>query len=189
MIMMLLSGCGWFRRNDEPPVDDPGNGNDTQPDDPDPMPNPDIEIPTLADLLNDPLAVGVFNTTPNTNRFPLDPEWLKVTTRRLPLLAGQKYLETFEGDYFDTRLYPIPLSSSVTVEITEEVTKSIDGNSVYMNSAGNYAGFRFSGMRFTGGASFTLTLDYKILKASNDFIVQFRSPTGGVEADKFTLCQ
>ncbi len=149
--------------------------------------NTTIDIPTIADLQDDPLTRGIYHDIPNQNRVPLDSEWAKVLERKTPLEVGETYTETFDNGYFDTRFFPSAIDESVDIEITDDIQYSIDEKSLVMISPGNYDGIMLSGMKFITGGTYTVSFDYKIVQASNDFFLQFRSFTGGESSDKFTV--
>ena len=65
--------------------------------------------PTINDLLGDLILRGVYNeNAPEIERVPLDPDYVKLVTRRESLMLGESYVETFDrGDFLDTKLFPV----------------------------------------------------------------------------------
>ncbi|MDR0832159.1 MAG: hypothetical protein LBM99_04620, partial [Bacillales bacterium] len=140
-------------------------------------------------LLDDPDADGQYGNGVNENRFPDDDLYETVQERKRILNVGETYLETFENDYLETKLYPDYVDAQATVQILETGNCHIAGKSVCLTTPGNYYGTRFSGMKFARNGSYHIEFDYKIVVASNDFFFQFRSMAGGIATDIYKVIQ
>ncbi len=148
---------------------------------PTPTPNPggDNEVkiiePELGELLDDELATTNRGTQSENPRVPDDKEWSSLLDKTIPLLTGAKYVDTFDGDYFTSKLSPVSDGDSF-VEITDEEEKSIDGKSLYMETNIINSGVDFIGMKFMPMATYRVTFDYNIVGMSG-FYALFRAKT------------
>ena len=80
-------------------------------------------------------------------------------------------------------IYPRDVINSVTppvrVTIKNTTNASIDNNSLFLRSDGNYKGVKLGGMKFAKYGSYKIEYDYKIISPSNDFFFQIETPLGG----------
>ncbi|MEG2158556.1 MAG: Ig-like domain-containing protein, partial [Clostridia bacterium] len=147
-----------------------------------------VNAPNVNDLLNDLILSGVWSKdTPEVGREPLDPDYIKLLTRKEPLLVGESYTETFDKESFlDTKLYPLRASNKVTAGIASDISFEGSQNKVLaFDSEVPYGGVYLAGMQFVPRAKYTIEMDYNVLRASNTFYFQFRSYAFGAESDVF----
>ncbi|MGE4342165.1 MAG: hypothetical protein AB7E23_03625 [Bacilli bacterium] len=138
------------------------------------------------DLLYDNDANGTFTTGTNENRTPDDEIYDQITEKKRILNVGETYVEDFEKDVLNTKIYPYRSDNGATYSIVNSGNAVINGKSLYLITNGEYAGVYFNGMRFASNATYEFSFKYKIIVASNDFFIQFRSKTGGVPTDVYT---
>ncbi len=141
---------------------------------------------TVDDLLNDPNADGTFTSGTNENRYPDDDLYDLVQEKKRILDVGETYVEDFEKPALETKIFPYKADNNATYTLTSSGNASIHGTSLYLVSQGDYHGLYFNGMKFARNSTYQLTFQYKIIVASNDFFLQFRSITGGVTSDIYT---
>ena len=139
------------------------------------------DTPTIYDLLNDDFLKGQLGSGKNKVSIPKDPEWKLLEESKKPLNIGESYTETFDKNYFSTRLRYEITGNGVSAEITGDSKKAAaQGNSLVVDSTmGNYTGVYLNGMRFVNKGKYQVEFDYKILKASDDFFIQFRADSDG----------
>lgn len=145
--------------------------------------------PTINDLLSDLILNGVYNeNTPEVERIPLDPDYIKLITRRESLMIGETYVETFDrGDFLDTKLYPLRASTGVTASITDQYGFSAsEGRVLCFDTPSAYAGVYLAGMQFVANAKYHIEMDYNVIEASDVFYFQFRSYSSGSVSDVFS---
>ena len=138
------------------------------------------------ELLYDNDANGTFTSGTNENRTPDDEIYDQITEKKRILNVGETYVEDFEKDVLSTKIYPYRSDSGATYSIVNSGNAAINGKSLYLITTGDYAGVYFNGMRFASNATYEISFKYKIIVASNDFFIQFRSKTGGVPTDVYT---
>lgn len=144
--------------------------------------------PTINDLLGDLILRGVYNeNAPEIERVPLDPDYVKLVTRRESLMLGESYVETFDrGDFLDTKLFPVRSSQGVTATISDENGFiGSNGRVLCFETPLPYSGVYLAGMQFVAGARYTIEMDYNVISASNLFYFQFRSYSAGTESDVY----
>lgn len=109
-----------------------------------------------------------------------------VDEKTKPLEIKETYLETFE-DLSVSRLLVQSVDTNASYQIIDGTDeRSIDGTkALYLETAGDYAGLTFSGLKYTENATYRLRFDYKVLQKSNDFFFQFRSYKGGYDYDSY----
>lgn len=146
-----------------------------------------VEEVDINDLINDKNAEGQYGKEDNVNRYPEDPLYDLVLQKKAVLQVNETYVEDFEKDYLYTRIYPISADDEVTYTYQSTGNCKIDGTSLCLKSPGNYQGIYFGGMKFAKNSTYHITFDYKIVVASNDFFFQFRSLSGGVSSDIYTV--
>lgn len=141
----------------------------------------------INDLINDSNANGFYDKTPNVNRYPEDELYDVILAKNAVLNVNEKYTEDFEKEDLFTRISPDNVEDGATVSLETSKNYSIDNKSLVIRSQGDYSGVIFGGMRFAKNSTYHIKMDYKIIKASNDFFFQFRSKTGGVETDIYEI--
>ena len=140
------------------------------------------------DYLNDDNANGYYDKeNSNNNRIPDDELYNKILDQKRELQVNETYIEDFEKDFLDSKLYVHTVEEGVISELRNTGNASIDNTSLYIKSNGNYKGVILGGMKFSKYATYKVEFDYKILKASNDFFFQFRTPEGGTINDIYTV--
>jgi len=140
------------------------------------------ELPKASDLVNDEFAVGKYFSDFGISRIPADEAYQLLLLRKEPLKVGETYVEDFEGDFLNSKIYPYRTDAGAEFSF---VTAGIDGLSLVLNTIGNYSGLYLNGMKFSANSSYQISFDYKILSGSNEFFLQFRSLNGGVESDVY----
>ncbi|MBQ8803812.1 MAG: hypothetical protein IJZ53_09275 [Tyzzerella sp.] len=140
-----------------------------------------VEALTTYELLNDPLAKGYIGEGVNTSSFPKDAVWKRLQASKIPLKIGESYIETFDREYFDTRLRAQTMGNGVTAELSsKDSLRAGTGNSLIIDSEiGIYTGVYLKGMRFSANGIYQVEFDYKIIKESDDFFFQFRADSDG----------
>lgn len=172
---LVLSTVGCAGKT--PPSGD--GGDPSTPGDPD---NPAVVPPELSELLDDEYASASRGGMPEVPRYPEDEEWKLLVEKQYPIKAGESFTETFDGNYFTSRLSAIGDGAQYGI-VTGE--KAIEGKSLRMVTEGNYAGIRLTGMRFAAGGTYRIKMDYNVISPSNDFFFQFRDATAGAASDVF----
>lgn len=136
-------------------------------------------------LFNQGFLSGRFSGGENKSRVPKDGEFLLLEKRKQPLKTFESYAETFDGDYFNTRIFPD--------KITDKANAYLSAERKFLNSGGNVFVFEaedvnqyiiFGGMEFSGCAKLKIELDYMRVEGLNGFNLCFRSKAGGKSADK-----
>ena len=144
--------------------------------------------PTVNELLSDLILGGVYNeNTPELPRVPLDPDYVKLVTRRESLLIGESYTETFDnGNFLDTKLYPVRSTKQVTANIsTDNAFIGSSDRVLWFESTLPNGGIYLTGMQFVASAKYLIEMDYNVIQASNQFYFQFRSYSSGANSDVF----
>lgn len=144
--------------------------------------------PTINDLLGDLILQGVYNeNVPEVERVPLDPDYVKLITRRESLMLGESYTETFDrGDFLDTKLFPVRSTQGVTASISDENGfVGSTGRTLCFETPLPFGGVYLAGMQFVAGARYKIEMDYNIISESNVFYFQFRSYSAGSESDVY----
>jgi len=144
---------------------------------------------TVEDLLNDPDANGTFTSGTNENRYPDDDLYDLVQEKKRILNVGETYVEDFEKTALETKIFPYRTDLNASYTLASSGNASIAGKSLYLVSQGEYQGVYFNGMKFARNSTYQLSFKFKIIVASNDFFLQFRSITGGVSSDIYTTIQ
>ena len=139
------------------------------------------------DFVNDEFANGThYENGINQNRIIDDPLYQQIMNQKELLKVGETYIEDFDKDFALSRIYVTSVDPDVSYQIKSSGNSSIDHNSLYFSSKGNYYGVNLGGMKFAKYGSYTVEFDYKIISASNDFFLQFQSPLGGVSSYKYS---
>lgn len=145
---------------------------------PDPVPQP----PELSELIDDEHASASRGDKPEVPRFPEDEEWQQLVEKQRAIEAGESFTETFDGNYFTSRLSAV--SDGARFEVIEG-EDAIEGKSLRIETDGNYAGIRLTGTKFVAGGTYTIEMDYNVITPSDDFFFQFRDSTAGAASDIF----
>lgn len=162
-----------FKKDEDTPVTNlPSNGTETE---------TKVEALSTYELLNDPLIKGYIGEGANKCSFPKDAVWKRLQASKIPLQIGESYIETFDREYFDTRLRAQTMGNGVTTELSsKDSLRAGTGNSLIVDSEiGIYTGVYLKGMRFAANGIYQIEFDYKIIKESDDFFFQFRADSDG----------
>ena len=131
-------------------------------------------------LANDKNALGQYdNDAKNENRTIDDPLYDKIIAQKEILKVNETYIEDFEKDFLDSKLFINEVESTAECTIKNTTNASIDNNSLFLRSDGNYKGVKLGGMKFAKYGSYKIEYDYKIISPSNDFFFQIETPLGG----------
>lgn len=98
---------------------------------------------------------------------------------------GEHFVENFESDDASPKLYMYSQQSNSY--ISGAAGESIVGKTLVLNTEGSYKGVNFSNIKFTGGKTYQISFDYKVVESPDKLYVQLRSDSGGYSHDKFTL--
>lgn len=177
--ILFLQSCESNNESNIPKVDEPII-------DPGDNLEPEIDYPTINELLDDEFGYGVYSTIDNIVRTPLDSAWLKVKSRTEPISVYSAYTEDFEKSYLDSKIYPMYSDKGASYEISNDKSISINGYSLIIDSKGKYKGVYLSGMKYVENASYHVSFDYKVLEGNTGYYFQFRSKSGGIQSDIFT---
>lgn len=125
--------------------------------------------------------------TPEVERIPADPDYLKLASRRSALEIGESYTETFDrGSFLDTKLFPVRTNGKTTATVSSDnAFTGSEGNALRFDSETPYGGVYLAGMKFVKNAKYRVEMDYNVISASNQFFFQFRSLSGGVASDVY----
>ncbi len=173
-LLLSAASCGGDRTSS--PDDSTSSTDSVNPVPPAPVP------PELGELLDDECASASRGDKPEIPRFPEDEEWKQLVKKQQAIKAGETFVETFDGDYFTSRLSPI--NDGAKCEVFSGAD-AIDGKSLRIKTEGNYAGIRLTGTKFVAGGTYTIEMDYNVITPSNDFFFQFRDATAGAASDVF----
>lgn len=141
----------------------------------------------INDLIDDSNALGQYSDQDNVNRYPDDPLYDLILQKKAVLQVDETYVEDFEKEFIYTRIYPTSHDQGVTYTYQQSGNCRIDRTSLCLQSPGNYQGIYFGGMKFAANSTYHISFDYKIIVASNDFFFQFRSISGGISSDLYTV--
>jgi hypothetical protein len=140
------------------------------------------DIPSAIDLLDEEFAVGRINGTEAFVRTPLDPNYDLLIERKSTLSVGESYIEDFESDYLNSRIFPYRADKGASFTIADNV---IEGKALVITTKGDYSGAYLNGMQFSANSSYQISLDFRFLSGTSEFFFQFRSITGGADSDTF----
>ena len=178
LVLAFSSACssGTTSSGDKDSASDSVSDSSSSPEPVEPVP------PELSELLDDEYATASRGTKPEIPRFPEDEEWTMLLQKQQALKTGESFVETFDGNYFTSRLSAV--SDGAQFEVIEGAD-AIEGKSLRMTTSGNYAGIRLTGAKFVAGGTYAVEMDYNVITASNDFFFQFRDATVGANSDVF----
>jgi hypothetical protein len=139
----------------------------------------------LASLAADPNGNGTLGDGDNAARYPDDPLYDEIVERKRILLGGETYVETFDRERLATKISPYKADEGAEYTLSDDASKAIEGKSLYLHSLGHFAGIYFNGMKFAANGTYQISFDYRILTASNDFFLQFRSLSDSQNSDVY----